>query len=122
MKRIIVLLIFSALLVGCDGVKQDVSNLISEALKSSEQKQAEQMCVQAAYNEELKRTTGLKELLGTPAETQTIGKNHFLVRIIYKLVTIDDPGTTSRDLSMYGGVNCEVNQGRVVDGRLDNRL
>jgi len=94
----------------------------SEAIKSSDQRQAEGLCAQAAVDGEARRTPGLKKILDTPAETQVLGLNHYLVRVTYKMVTLDDAGTTSKDLDSYSGVTCEVQQGKIVDGKLDERL
>lgn len=109
-------------LAGCNEAKQAASYLASEAIKSDDQRKAEQTCVQEAVNHEAQRTPGLKKILDTPAETQILGPNHYLVRVTYKMVTLDDPGTTSNDLNSYSGATCEVNQGRIVNGKLDERL
>jgi hypothetical protein len=109
-------------LTGCGDAKQAASLAITEITKSDTQRQAERLCLQAAVNEEARRTPGLKSVLDMPAETRSLGQNHYLVTISYKKVTLEDPGTTSNNLDMYSGATCDVHDGKIVEGRLKKRL
>lgn len=122
MRSLTIVFTLSLLATGCNDATQAAKFSAAEAVKSSDQRQAEQLCAQAAADNEARRTPGLKKILDTPAETQVLGPNHYLIRVKYKMVTLDDPGTTSNDLNAYSGATCDVQQGKIVSGKLDQRL
>ena len=102
------LLISFLLLQGCNQGKELVSAVISVATKSDNQKSAENGCWDAAMNAESQRTKGLKALSSGPIETTKIDDNHFLVKVSYKKITLDDPGQKSNNVCMYGNTTCEI--------------
>lgn len=122
MRALVITFALSLLVTGCNDATQAVNLAVAEAVKSSDQRQAEELCAQAAADNEALRTPGLKKILDTPAKTQVLGSNHYLIRVTYKMVTLDDPGTTSNDLNAYSGATCEVQQGKIVSGKLDQRF
>lgn len=91
--------------------------------KSDDQIKAEQLCAQVAVNKEAERTPGFKMAANVSTETQLLaGPKHYLIRVTYKIVTLDDPGKTSNDPNAYSGATCEVKNGDIVDGKMDMRL
>lgn len=122
MRILAVVSTLSLFAAGCNDSTQATKHMASEAIKSNDQIQAEQLCTQATADNEARRTPGLKKILCAPSKTQSLGPNHYLVRVTYKMVTLDDPGTTSDDLNSYSAATCEVKQGMIVTGKLDDRL
>lgn len=121
MRSIVLALLISSAtlsLLGCSEAKNAASFALSEAIKSKSQREAENICLQAAVDAEARRTRGLKTLLNLPAETQFLSENDFLIKFRYKKITIDDPGEKSDNLDMYSDATCEVKNGKVVDGHL----
>ena len=119
-----ILLIFS--LAGCDSEKQIASDIITDAIKSPAQRAAESMCLNAALATEGRRTPGLRAILPIndpqQAGTQVLSQNDFLVTVAYKKITLDDPGNTGNHLDSYSGAVCEVKDGGIVQGHINESL
>ena len=118
-------ILFPIILIACsivacsEGDKKAASALVMEAVKSSDQKSAEQICWNEAASAESRRTPGLRRISGLPPETTILSKGHYLIAIQYKRITVDDPGERSNNLCMYGSAKCEVRDGVLLGGKID---
>lgn len=98
------IIIASALMMGaCDkGIGKDVKEIAGELMKSKAQQAAEDGCFQAAANEEASRFKDYRALSTRVPETTDLGGNHYLVKVVYKVITLDSPSGQCRQCVRNG--------------------
>jgi hypothetical protein len=104
-------------LQGCDQAKE----LVGIVMKSDEQRLAEKGCWDMAAYYEALRTRNFRGFAnGPPPETTDLGNSHYLIKVSYKKITLDDMGQKSGNVFMYGYTTCEVINNKVTAIKLSS--